>query len=219
MQSGRSHAVANANPAVAAGLQPLPETLTGSASLPVPAAEAAETRVRPSGYGLPCAHCRTYYAADLRACPVCKSPERVSPVAAAIPTPFQAAEPAPDPDEVAQERERFLREFKAQVYASHMQISTGAGTRCALDENHADGHEPAAICRVCYDRQQERVDSLEAALHLDLKEATEIVYQAVWADSSDPSKTYQNAAQALLAELRRRGGITLVFGPLQPLQH
>jgi len=32
------------------------------------------------GYGMPCAHCKTYYAADLAACPVCKSPQRVSPV-------------------------------------------------------------------------------------------------------------------------------------------
>ena len=29
-------------------------------------------------YGLPCARCKAYYAADLTACPVCKSTERVS---------------------------------------------------------------------------------------------------------------------------------------------
>jgi len=33
-----------------------------------------------SGYGLPCAKCRKYYAANLSACPVCKSAERVSPI-------------------------------------------------------------------------------------------------------------------------------------------
>jgi len=43
---------------------------------------------------------------------------------------------------------------------------------------------------------------------MDLKEATKIVYDAVWSDPSDPSKTYQNAAQALLTELRKRSGIT-----------
>ena len=57
---------------------------------------------------------------------------------------------------------------------------------------------------------------LEAAMHMDLKEASQIIYDAVWADPSDPSKTYLNAAQALLAELRRRSGVTNVFGPLQP---
>jgi hypothetical protein len=79
-----------------------------------------------------------------------------------------------------------------------------------------DSPEPAAICQSCYERLQERVDVLEAAMHIDLQEAAQIIYDAVWADPSDPSKTYQNAAQALLAELRRRSGVTHVFGPLQP---
>jgi len=60
---------------------------------------------------------------------------------------------------------------------------------------------------------------MEAALHMDLKEATQLVYDAVWSDASDPSKTYQNAAQALLTELRKRAGISLLMGPLQPLPH
>ena len=30
------------------------------------------------GYGLPCAKCKTYYAANLTACPICKSTERIS---------------------------------------------------------------------------------------------------------------------------------------------
>jgi hypothetical protein len=45
------------------------------------------------------------------------------------------------------------------------------------------------------------------------------VYDAVWADPSDPGKTYQNAASALLTELRKRAGITAVLGPFQPLKH
>jgi len=49
---------------------------------------------------------------------------------------------------------------------------------------------------------------MEAALHIDLKEAAQIVYEAVWSDPSDPSKTYQNAAKALLTELCERSGIT-----------
>jgi hypothetical protein len=51
---------------------------------------------------------------------------------------------------------------------------------------------------------------------MDVKEASQIVYDAVWADPSDPSKTYLNAAQALLTELKRRSGVSQVFGPLQP---
>ena len=77
----------------------------------------------------------------------------------------------------------------------------------------------AEICQACYERLQERVDIFEAALHLDLKEAAQIIYDAVWADPSDPSKTYQNAASALLTELRKRAGMTTVLGPFQPLSH
>src|ERR1700675_2100653 len=58
------------------------------------------------GYGLPCSHCRAYYPADMTACPICKSAERVSPNAvAALPvTPV-----APQPETIAQiddDRER-----------------------------------------------------------------------------------------------------------------
>jgi hypothetical protein len=75
---------------------------------------------------------------------------------------------------------------------------------------------PADVCQVCFDESQERVDVLEAAMHMDIRDAAQIVYDAVWADTSDPSKTYQNAAQALLIELRRRSAIVQVFGQLQP---
>ena len=68
-------------------------------------------------------------------------------------------------------------------------------------------------------RLQQRVDQLEAALHMDLIEATRVVYEAVWSDPSDPSKTYQNAASAMLTEMRKRAGIAVVLGPLQPLAH
>jgi hypothetical protein len=82
---------------------------------------------------------------------------------------------------------------------------------------HGQGAEPASICKPCYDRLQERVDVCEAALHIDLKEAAQIVYDAVWADPSDPSKTYTNAASALLSELRKRSGVSSLLGPFQPL--
>ena len=58
--------------------------------------------------------------------------------------------------------------------------------------------------------------ALESA---DPKEAAEIVYTAVWADTSDPSKTYQNAAAALLNELRNRAGLGVILGPNRSLAH
>ena len=65
----------------------------------------------------------------------------------------------------------------------------------------------------------QRVDLLEAALHMDLVEATRVIYEAVWADPSDPGKTYQNAAAAVLTELRKRAGIPAVLGSVRPLTH
>jgi hypothetical protein len=128
-------------------------------------------------------------------------------------------EQLPDPALLEEERERFLREFKSQVYAAHTQINAAASFRCMLEENHQGEYEPASVCQACYQQLQERVDVLEAALHMDLKEAAQVIYDAVWSDPSDPTKTYQNAAQALLGELRRRAGISAVLGRLKPLSH
>ncbi len=187
----------------------------------------SELGPRRIGYGLPCVKCKTYYAADLSMCPVCKSEERVSAVidasGAAIPSLPESALPVPDDAALEEERERFLREFKAQVYASHVQIEPpqidSENLGCSVEQNHQGAFEPATVCQHCYLRLQERVDLLEAALHLDLIEATRVVYEAVWADPSDPSKTYQNAARAVLTELRKRAGISVVLGPFQPLAH
>jgi hypothetical protein len=54
-------------------------------------------------------------------------------------------------------------------------IKTAASLRYSLERNHEGGHEPAAICRPCYDHLQEGADLMEAALHMDLKEAAQIV--------------------------------------------
>src|SRR5581483_6151442 len=169
-------------------------------------------------YGLPCSNCGTYYGADLSICPICKSPERVSPATSPAPVTLPA-EPLPGAEELEEERERFLKEFKAQLFSAHTQINAAASFRCSLEENHPNGYEPAEVCSSCHTRLQERADQMEAALHIDLKEAAQIVYDAVWADSSDPSKTYQNAAQALLTELRKRAGIDLIRTTFQPYKH
>ena len=181
-----------------------------------PTKAVAEAPITPkhARYGLPCAKCKTYYSAELSACPICKSPQRVSPTAS-LPT-SSPAEQLPDPEKLAQERERFLSEFKAQIDVSPLPSDlTSPAQHCNRVENHGSGPQAADICQGCYDKLQERADVLEAALHIDIAEAAQIVYDAVWSDPSDPSKTYQNAAQALLTELRRRSGVPQVFGPLQ----
>jgi hypothetical protein len=181
------------------------------------------------GYGLPCAKCKTYYAADLSMCPVCKTEERVSPLVAlatggSYPTVPETALPVPDEAALEEERERFLREFKAQALSPDTQADIADivpvnRLSCNLEANHQGVYEPATVCQSCHTRLQERIDLLEAALHMDLTEATQVVYEAVWADPSDPSKTYQNAARAILAEMRKRAGISAVLGPFQSLAH
>jgi len=182
---------------------------------------AAESPRKISGYGLPCAKCHLYYAADLDACPTCQHTERVSPVVPQMPPkPVQAAaEETPDSAVVEREREEFLRQFKAQLLEAHAEVLDAPEAICKLGEHHPGEAAPADICSSCYERLQERVDVLDAALHMELKEAAQIVYDAVWADPSDPGQTYQNAASALLGELRKRAGINPVLGPFQSLTH
>lgn len=182
-------------------------------------AQTETSRSGAAGYGLPCAKCKTYYAASLESCPICKAGERVSPTEAAETVKVAPPENMPDLDTLEAEREKFLREFKSQLLTSPVQIDPGVNLTCTLGEHHASKSEAATICQGCYDRLQERADVMEAALHMDLQEATQVIYDAVWADASDPTKTYQNAAQALLSELRKRAGISLVLGPFQPLTH
>ena len=182
----------------------------------------AEVPRKSTGYGLPCAKCRLYYPASLDTCPACKSRDRVSPsVAAAIPAAQPVADIAPDAalieqERVEKEREEFLKQFKSQLYAAHAEVASSPVV-CTLGEHHAQDAEAASICKPCYDRLQERVDVFEAALHIDLKEAAQIVYDAVWADPSDPNKTYSNAASALITELRKRSGASSLLGPFHPL--
>jgi hypothetical protein len=54
---------------------------TGSSGILQKRDQRPRTRVEPPSvlYGLPCADCRAYYAANLEACPVCSSVERVAP--------------------------------------------------------------------------------------------------------------------------------------------
>jgi hypothetical protein len=194
--------------------RPAPESAVAVASL-----MAEPLGLKAVGYGLPCLKCRTYYAANVRVCPVCQTAERVSPIVVAAPpviAPALSEEP-PDLATLEAERERFLKDFKAQLLTSQMQVRTGSSTNCTRAESHQNGPQTATVCQTCFDHLQERADILEAALHIDLKEAAQIVYEAVWADTSDSTKTYDNAAHALLNEMRKRAGITQTYGILQPL--
>lgn len=184
------------------------------------ASGAAET-LPVAGYGLPCAKCHLYYAANLQACPTCKHKERVAPVAPRLPARPAQGSPAAATDHTVleQEREEFLRQFKSQLVEAHAEATEAPKTICKFGEHHPGGGGAAEVCTSCYERLQERLDVCEASLHIDMKEAAQIIYDAVWADPSDPSKTYQNAASALLGELRKRAGITAVLGPFQPLKH
>jgi len=199
---------------------------TGERNTPQAAAPVAPTpsETKSTGYGLPCARCHAYYPADMQACPICKSPERVSPTPPVAPP---AASVAPRSATAAQinggliddDRERFLKELKSQAFASHTQINAAATFRCVLEHQHSGATQPAAVCHNCYSDVRQRANLMEAALHMDEKEAAKVVYGAVWCDTSDPNATYLNAARALLSELRKRAGIGLVLGAHQPLAH
>lgn len=112
-----------------------------------------------------------------------------------------------------------LKELKAQAFASHTQINAAATFRCVLSHQHSGATEPAAVCHSCYSGVRQQADRLEAALHIDPKEAAKIVYEAVWADTSDPNASYFNAANALLTELRNRAGLGLLLGGHKSLAH
>lgn len=199
-----------------------------------PAAAAAEETSRRSAYGLPCAKCGMYYESALPACPICKSPERVAPRSIishpgvqtsptqSLPVALPGAlESIPDAAALDAERDRFLRELKAQLDEGLARRSSGDLSACVRASVHSSSSEDSAaeICRDCYDRAQEAADRLEAALHMDPKEAAKIIYDAVWADTSDPDRTYLNAAEALLHALRTRAGVASTLGNPSGFSH
>src|SRR5450631_515959 len=122
------------------------------------------------GYGLPCSRCHAYYPADMHACPICKSPDRVSPTAPVAHSMVSAA-PQPAAVQIDDDRERFLKELKSQAFASHTQINAAATFRCVLEHQHSGATEPAAVCHSCYSEARQLADRLEGALHMDAKEA------------------------------------------------
>lgn len=175
-----------------------------------------ESHGKPAGYGLPCARCKTYYLSSLSACPICSSSERVSP-AGPNSANKRASDLRPDRPVLDAERERLRLEFKAKLSEAHRQTSPTSHLPCVFEQEDSSAQHPAEVCRICYERLQSRLELLEAALQMDLTEASKVIYDAVWADPSDSSKTYRNAAQALLTELRKRAGMKMVLNSLQAL--
>jgi hypothetical protein len=213
------HPAASSKTAVQAALSQPTETRRMEPALAL--ASPSEFIRRPAGYGLPCAKCKLYYPADLDHCPTCQGTERVSPIVAKLASkvPQPTAEVIPDNAVLEKEREEFLRQLKSDLYTAHAEVTNGAAAVCNLAEHPAAEPEKAEICKPCYDRLQEQLDVCQGALHMDVKEGAQIIYDAVWADPSDPNKTYVNAANALLTELRKRAGVASLLGPFQSLTH
>ena len=184
----------------------------------IPSAPEKEKKI--IGYGLPCARCHAYYPADMHVCPICKSPERVSPTAPVSHSiPATSAAPPASSAPIDDKHARLLK--RAQVTSLRFPHSDQRRNhlRCVLEHQHSGATEPAAVCHSCYSEARQQADRMEAAFHIDAKEAAKIVYEAVWADTSDSNRTYLNAANALLAELRKRAGIGLLLGANQSLSH
>lgn len=192
--AGGTHGGAAARPAAAK-----------SASGPAPDSIAKPAK-KTSGYGLPCSKCHLYYPANLDSCPTCHARERIAPVPPKFPpkSAAKSAEPVPPKPATDHEQEEFLKQFKAGSRWTPADAAHTPGVACKFQELHPGDSAKAEICSICYERLQERLDALEGALHIDLTEAAQIVYDAVWANPSEPSKTYENAANALLNELRSR---------------
>jgi hypothetical protein len=179
----------------------------------------APTTLPGGGYGLPCSKCRTYYDSSLTVCPVCNESKRVAVNAVAVRTLTPEAQ---DSAALEEQRRRLARELNPEAYSSSSVSAFEplvAGSQCTLKKNHAGDSNAAEVCQGCYTSLQNRADLMEAALHIDLKEAAQVIYEAVWADPSDPTKTYQNAAQAMLTELHKRAGISAVITPIHPMSH
>ena len=198
------------------GGAPAQAALAKDAGVPRKPSDAPEPLARKiSGFGLPCSKCHLYYPADLDECPTCHHKERVSPVSLQFPprSTQPVAAPIPDGAVLQQEPEESLHPFKSRLLETHAEVSNAAELVCKFPEHHREEPGKADVCTGCYQRLQERFEVCEGALHMDLREATQIIYEAVWADPSDPRKTYENAASALLTELRKRAGIRDVLGP------
>jgi hypothetical protein len=201
-------------------------------------------RQRQVRYGLPCVNCKAYYASDLPSCPICKCAERIPATEAEstqtlnkpqggvlqpalrsfinLGSPRACREKMPLAGRLKEGASSFLVESKLLLCTNTDEVNTGIRSPDILAENHNTQDESGLVC-LSYDQLREKLAHTEAALThaeaallMDLREAAQVIYEAVWADPSpaEPSRTYENAAQALLNELRHRAGMVRLLGPI-----
>jgi len=117
----------------------------------------------------------------------------------------------------------FLVESKLLLCTNTDEVNTGISSPDSLAENHKTQQDESGLVCLSYDQQREKLAYTEAALAhaeaallMDLREAAQVIYEAVWADPSpaEPSRTYENAAQALLNKLHHRAGMVRLLGPI-----
>ena len=180
---------------------------------PAPAVTLAPEK-KPVGYGLPCSRCHAYYPADMH---VLSDLQVAGPcLTDRTGDAFDGFRPCRSPTtsapQIDDERERFLKEIKSQAFASHTQINAAATFRAfsSISTTEPLNQPPSAIPATA--RPASRPTGWKLLSTWTLKKRAKIVYEAVWADTSDPNTTYLNAATALLSELRKRAGIGLLLG-------
>ena len=117
----------------------------------------------------------------------------------------------------------FLVESKLLLCTNTDEVNAGIRSPDILAGNRKTQDESVLVSLGCYDQLREKLAHTEAALAhaeaallMDLREAAQVIYEAVWADPSprEPSRTYENAAQALLNELRHRARMVRLLGPI-----
>lgn len=197
--------------------------------------DSAPSKSHRVGYGLPCRNCTAYYAANVIGCPYCGSVER-SPATGTNtlhPPVFKEKDPCDLQSNIQDARSRARldappgnipvsnealggtpRNPDGQLSVSHSlsanPINPLQALPCSVEGNHINGNQPAAVCTSCYTEITERLQQIEAALCIDVRETAQLIYDAVWLDPSpsDSTRTYKNAAEAVLREIGRRANLT-----------
>ncbi|PYX18098.1 MAG: hypothetical protein DMG87_15110, partial [Acidobacteria bacterium] len=181
---------------------------------------------RPVRYGLPCVNCKAYYASDLPACPICKCAKRVPATGTEaestqtlnkpqggvlqpalrsfinLDSPRACRGKMPPAGRRNGGASTFVVESKLLLCTNTDEVNAGTSSPDILAENRNTQDESVLVC-LSYDQLREELAHTdaalahaEAALLMDLREAAQVIYEAVWADPShaEPSRTYKNAA-------------------------
>src|SRR5436190_6506846 len=181
---------------------------------------------RSARFGLPCANCKAYYASDLPACPICKCAKRVPATGTEaestqtlnkpqggvlqpalrsfinLDSPRACRGKMPPAGRRNEGASTFVVESKLLLCTNTDEVNAGTSSPDILAENRNTQAESVLVC-LSYDQLREELAHteaalahVEAALLMDLRAATQVIYEAVWADPSpaEPSRTYNDAA-------------------------